>query len=1279
LNTAVTKNLNEQLHDLRYYHNPSAIAGGKAPPRGARIADHVTGTNGNGGAGQKHSTLANIHDKVWLEWDRATLESPRVDWRVSRIGYWGQCRALGIIAMNLPGVRANFPATRQQLAKEILETARRKNSDFQEEDYRHAHELKKNDHILSNKKDLLDYAPRTLKGLLQALLHTGPQNPIIPPIEVSRILRDATLRFLWDEIGQLDGFTPPAGITDDGLIEHLKNTSYQDPELCFWGIAKRIGLAPHFEALLGGSRLDQTGLSWLEPRINEYVRADDPVLPKDESGDIAGHVVQVMNCLQHTGSDVTGCAHIAVLQGSPFSGKRAVVGDFLRSLKPADPTGDIGLVCIDPRTRTRRESMPVLCLQTRDFDEISLSLQVLIFLERLDAKRCNRPVGKQEDIFKRRVQELERGGGQPGLQVFLDQIMPLHANNPALFIFMDVHDNSNTDIRFIIQRHSIRQLIETLFETRAGSRFLLTSRDASAKGDRTVSTEDFIRQHRHEVIPIETTTFARLRWYVEQDKLDEFNKAAEDNGFEAISDLEAGGNLLMLLAVLYAQPCMSKEGFFDFLKAALEEGDDPEEMLRRTANRLLATWHDQGLLPYILLILAADDGMMAATLETCVRDWGKQDNGLNKCSYEEAFAKLDALSILGRGLFLSHKTSPEFFGEEMRFDEPSFQEHRDDFHRYQLDGTIAHELRKAIWEDGNKNYLRLAYRLVACQSRSRARYRSLRGTSIQQGFLQKLPERSLQSFISLLLSLSPKPTEPAKPRSTDTEAHQPVLTLATPKVFSIKKNFDQTTAIQYAYYVVLKQEVDKDNALSMQHDADLLRMRLYTLLCANPGDVGYWDPADVTFNRGELPAVLRDATLQHLADFPAQDRSDVFTALGLSAFYTQQHQVLRWAEYCLREELAKEPEVAENLSRVIAARSDLEATAGHGFKREYEPKHPKTKRTYGFKTAKGLIYAQSSLKRDLALLCPDLPLEILADVALAEVPRAQAAAWLRLQPRRLLLRSLIAPSDVSLELRLLREIEGRYLSTTKQTRSHIQHGRTGRLMMCLESGNFPVETALTSALLQKATDKGDLLQCMGTLVHANVSRLRGYSGSERILTVLDHGRHLMLGNKIGAARRAVTEARRLCYASTASDTVRLETLLVETTILMAHLECQIADKGVTERHTLELDILHRKLGFLDAITEAYGLKMVRYTLQVMAERWMRLNAVVGDWDTRQTAVKRVRALTRPDLEALVKDHEAQGARAQIEETLIVLRKTTIEPGEGEKSAAAADMGLAAGV
>lgn len=1134
----------------------------------SRLSKHVTHAHQKLLKDPKNDALkklTNIHDEFWLVWEDVSVAEPKRV--VRRIGHWGQCWALmGLWSLVAADEAPIAPAA---LANRILAEYK----DMLDVSWKHVLEGEK----FIDGKGLMSPYPlfEEDKALLTYMLGSGVDASNIPDAKRAAKLLTLVVAFVRQRLAASASFSSAHAMDSQIILSTLKTRDFSNPETCFWGLVEALGIRAAVDRRENDAKSvpQQTGISSVEQGIWTYATSLDNVKTRGIPDEIAEAIRNIRLTIGYLGKAYSDQAPVAILSGPSHAGKKAVIGDFFKQLLARDSNrSNVHLECKEEGTN-RSYLLPILCLQTRSRDYYSLCVEVLAFLERVIAQAKGEKIQSQEQDVRERRDRIEKYGGSASIQDLLQYIETLHQNPmaAALFIFLDVRHSANTDIGALIGRQGVRRLIEVLVSSNSGSRFVLTTRKA----------HDFAELPHHE-IRLGPAKIDRIAWYLNdeaerdfQEAVVAFNSSNSARSLLAHKDRSMSGEVLMALAVLFELKIKPPDEFLELMHDAIAKSQptaNSAAILQPLVRTMLQGFADGSLLPYVALIAGSDDGLMENTLHTCADQWRREDPSVPMLDWEQGRAAIEALTLVSRGLFLRRRQPTDFVAEEVRFGEPSYSINPGYFETLAFDATFHEQFRVLLGSDNTWGpIMRQAYRLVGAQARMRAEVRHLRGVPFSRKATLPVSERNIQSYVALLLSLgptdSPSGSHAGGGNQIDIDRAISMNSLdvngGAEAAFQIGSNFEPRASLRYARDVLLKREIDRNHQLSMTYDADHLRLQLYVLLCAPPGLTVHWDrerflSAD---SRLAVPAELQELELQlhrndsHLGVFNLVERAEVFTGLGMSAFFTGHLNILKWAEQRLWEIYNKEPVALEGLSRLIAARCDSQALMGRDWVRHHwdsnKPrilhclKHLRQEMDSLFGTT-----ASETAGRD------DLPKSVLTC-------EARTSAWFRIKLREIDLRRLSYPNfdPRSATLRLL-QIEEDAARRWNRHRGFLRNGRSGRLAARLLSADFPIYA-------DKEALPNEVIDFLASVRNANVERLSIYGGSERVFTLIDSARALLASSKELRLRKggqhevdqedkealdAAIRARRDCLRGSSSDLARLGVLVMESATILTLIE-----------------------------------------------------------------------------------------------------------------------------
>lgn len=1164
--------------------------------------------------------LDRVHDTCFLIWEDAVAKD-----KVKRIGYWPQCFALGVLWSLVQKSTPYADHSSDRIAAAAIEHGW-DNKWITADAPKHSLIVEKKGlpwHVgIDSKQEKLCLS---YEETLTLFLRTRQDKASIPCFRMAEAVHRSFLSFVFLHLSNSDEFKPNSEISEEDLVEHLVKEDYESPMVCFQGMVSFLGIGKQVRDFDSGES-GQRGHSWIEPSIWRYVTSIENDKRRIADAGIKQAVTNIDNTLRLPSDPEKNERRLVVLEGKTHSGKKAVIGDFLKLVHDRCHTPDLRYT-VQKQDSGDYASLPVLCLQTKNRDAVTICIEVLVFLQRL-AQSKPQP---QDEVCQARWAILDQSGSAQRLSDLLSLIQEAHQAHPALFIFLDAQPVDTTDTRNLLKKMRIDNLITAMNDGHKDSRFLLTTQDE----------QKVIGTLEDTSIPLEQPTFKRLAWYLTDKEEKEFAAFAKDK-VDGLKGRTVDGNALLVLSVLFSKKSLQEDAFLKLVENCVNQtgrrGSKPLDDLCRC---LISIWEQEKLLPFIALILASDDGMMQSTLEELTQEWRDCNGSLQALSFADGLNEIKQLSQRGRGLFLRLLPPAAYIQEELRFTEEDLFDSFDQYQTWNFDSGIVATLRRLMsTEDRTSDIMREAHRLVAKAARSRARYQQLKGVTVRREYGPRLPERSIQAYVSLMLSMT---TQAEYSIGKESFVGSVPLTLATSRVFALDgAGYHQPTALRYAYHVLIGEETDPGHKLSMTLDADFLKLQLFTMLCANPGSVKFWDDTWYMANQDRLPAELEEATLDHLEVFPKSDQADILASLGMAAFYCNHLPILMWAEARLFERRSDTAQLAEQLSRLISARVDMECQLGRPIGRRLRARNTTIIRDYDeVPQFHSLVDVHEKLRRDIDVICSNITQsgDLKGDIGSFDF--AEVSAWLRLKTRVLLLEQLIDPTaraEIAFEELIL--LENDFLAEKKSSRSIAQHGRTGRIQLKSRTHNFPILCDCASDPRFEIPE--ELKIRTRRMVHANVSRLSQFSGSERALSLNDHARYLMLDNQKKPASRAASEARRVAFQGLSSDTTRLEVLMLETAVQLAQSEDEALSAS---RRTDSLSRVVANLALLDRLLSANDMEFEKVFLHVLAWRacqmGTKLKVDVQMWDASDQlylAIDRARGYEAlglvPKLEAL---------------------------------------------
>lgn len=1050
------------------------------------------------------------------------------------VGYWGQVWALGLLwSLVAKGADPKL-ANSAQLAEHVCKSL---SKPFPE------HELADTFKNTKKEKDRLLTTPARS---LQYLLGTGNlgQSHFFPSSEMSRQVRNEFAKFVLDALYNDDGLRPEQSQNINDFINELDSPKPTVQE-CFISYVSHLGLTARVHKREDAAKPLQVGYSYIDSKMWDYVasnrRTAGPPAPyqgDEKLGDVFGHLMQIAQ-----GNGPRG----AVLLGNAHDGKKSVIGDFLKTLY--EPTKPIQFHC--SRGQDKLE-LPVLCLSAADCDIYELFVHVIIFFDRIRGKVTE----LHEVAVEERLHTFDLLASPPDIDTLSKQLEDLLQDEdtpPALVILVDVETRTD-ELRRMIRRNDTTRLLGALCRgQRDNSRLLLTASECPELPGVTPKT-----------YTMPQPVGQQLSWYLNAEQNQVFKTPEFQSKIAHLLYLPCSGKLLLALGVLVGHKSYPAPTFASLMGLAITlEERKAGDGLVLVCKAIVRLWEQDKLLPWAALIMASEDGMTEETLKECLTDWRNHDPKLEALDADSAVVRLRDLSHLSQGFFLERTNSTSFFEEEARHDEQVGATHVD---LLAFETSCAAALRAAVKQSkefAREKTIRMANRYVAIQARRRARYRSLSWRVLRRSG-QQVPERTVQSLIALLLSIEKIEDPQPLPKNMD-------LRLLSDRVFTVDPDkFDPIIALNYVVQIMLRQEADQGNKMSMSLDTDKLRLSVYALLFAPIGVRRTWENGVIEPDK--LPIFMKESLALHLNCFSLSDQAGLLTSLGMAAHYSGHFPILFWAEWQviqLEGKYGSLNELALAKTRLAAARLDLEMRIGsrsmaakylaktisapaqdlgESTKNESDfdtqsnvssrpistksPNFRKVKRAIegGFDTSgpkSGVGALEFNWRKYLTNIAPALEQMDPKAVGVTAFDRL-VVRFYRLQSFAGSIDNL-PPNHTSVQGRL---------------------GRTGRIALELELHGFPY-------FFQKeeiVSNLDTLVSHADTLLHANITRLTVYGGAERSLVTIDLALALLLRRDYEAAIRAAREAKNLALRGTAGYAIKLEILLSQVAITLCAVE-----------------------------------------------------------------------------------------------------------------------------
>ena len=788
---------------------------------------------------------------------------------------------------------------------------------------------------------------------------------------------------------------------------------------------------------------------------------------------------------------------LVVLHGEESAGKKAIVRHLMHSAAArADghPLYRMPETEDDPARYT-----PIFAIQAKRRTYVDLVRQVCRFVVRYHNEFATDDERVSIDV------DLEIWEGL--------QIIREYHRQPALFVMTDVEIAPENRLRPHIRDSGFRRLLSALFDGHKQSRIIITT------------TADWDRLHPSvqaglpiaTAFPVRPPSLTELKYFVRPE--------LQALSFPETWQARLRGHVLVALGAYISL----HDGIPADLYKALEPMNKQkvQEPVRKAFRADLYDWlrdkvGEEGLLPALTLIALSEDGLRSDTLHEALAQWRQVNEDVEAFTSPQSLEeKLTQFGVRTGSKFLK-------YSKMVRYDKDEYgpeEAHTEDDKVWEFDPLVAQRFILAV-QTKDPPFARIANRIIAIAARRRAQNK--KRMSSQSGRYDTTADgsRDIQSFTSLLASI---PMAELAATSNDDAPGLPLLST----VFTLGKNFNARNSFRYALYAQLRDDVDRENRMTMVDDEDDLRLHLYLLLLQTLGQRHNLE--DETLKLGiDVPAHLNG-----LIDLP--DIFDLFMTIGLSAFHAQRPDML-WTAIAAATDLVNReaPGLIDDLARLWSVLFDYYILRGESEGRFVSAEalgdqkgHQKTLRELEV-----LISDRFSSEEDL-LLQSGAALR-----ASISTDPYRVAAWLRLRMRVAELTSLINP-DRSVAMFLyerLWEIDNILAERARPGRGMIVAGRTARhyIRFLFRSPAFHNER--TNPAFE--AERQQSLETIAALIEVNSARLRRYAGADRVGVLLDQARWYYFKGDLTSAVKYAGLADSRSFMTNVSHNGRLDVLVM---------------------------------------------------------------------------------------------------------------------------------------
>jgi hypothetical protein len=808
-------------------------------------------------------------------------------------------------------------------------------------------------------------------------------------------------------------------------------------------------------------------------------------------------------------SALAGQPRLIMISGEPFLGKKAKVKGLLRMIAEDSDAFVYDLVQ-DGKLIAR---LPIRAWSARRLHYRELVERVHDFLEQYHLAQPNtgaRPSSSPSTP----------GTARP-LDEMIERINGLFRHLPAVFIFTDVDAFGENYARNVVRDiGTIEQLIRSLLDANKRSRIIITTAESAKQNNRKM-----IAFPLRKPIKIDPPSVAEVRQFLRPNL-----RSAEPLKILYGSDATVRGDDLVSLAALVNLtgstglvghvPEETLEALQKFLEAEVDRRDAARKGIYR---HILDAISDRGMIHPIALVAASEDGVRPDSMLYLLDHWRAHDPTVPEFTTLEALERaLKQLSDEVGSRFLRRTGITRYDVEEYDIHEV----HSPTDLVWEMDPLVSISLLETL-RRFDRRLAAVAHRLIARIARMRSQQKKVLMRSPTGLRASEDGPRDIQCYVNLLAGILFE-------EGSDLEIDGPPLRLSEPEIFSIVDEvFRPARALRFAVDCLLKEDIDHDYRLTMVFDEDALRLDLYLLLFQELGQV--YAPE---FEPLCLPAALP----LHLDSgiFSDDELLQLMNSVALAAFHAQRFDVVNGIKELAADIEARMDEAGlpGKLARLWCSHIDAAILRG------------------GLPDGGGhrgtLTYVRKLLRQYFPGLADCEP--VAADIPTDRLDHYRT--YLRLLAREAELCSLIYP-DREVAARLYRRIE--IIETVLASANH-QHdpvvlsGRVGRryirFLLHDESVSGP----------RGATNGGraQILAKVESLLSVNKSRLRRFSGADRVGVMLDMARLYVVQGTLDKAHEYAEKAKRRAFSGSVSHGGKLDVFHVLAFVKLELVERQMA-------------------------------------------------------------------------------------------------------------------------
>lgn len=926
----------------------------------------------------------------------------------------------------------------------------------------------------------------------------------------------------------------------DELIDDGKPRAISSRDALLETLAERLGVEDVHEELPPAARSDEC--HYFGTGFENYAMKSTKG-NRDRAYDVEEAVNTIVDALRQLSLKGRNRYQHYVLHGPEQMGKKSVIGDFLRRMRVTAESHD-SPTCYFPLfddDHVVSRKLPIFAVVVQRLSYHDLLAHVFAFLKRITDRDERREI--EEIVTETRARAAKRTGPSRVLQDIND--MHGESDAAALFVFADIGGMSRDAFRRKFYDPGFFRLLSTLSRSNQSSRFLLTQTSGTVD-DWPI---DPCSVGKLMLGSMPKSTIGRFDWYPDSETLERYQNAIHPELLltDARQAAEIPGDaLLTLSALMVMKPDNDAiiEAFNDVLDVVSDDTRDNETSVTLTLGKLIDALIEQDLLIATTLIAAAaltNDGLLEESLEILLDHWHEvYDRPIDPNAVAPSFSRImDGLGQLSRGtqdLFVLIGDIRSYNPLEMGFSDrdPAKQ------HSLRMNRSTAKKFIDTLISTGHDLTTRRAFRQIALAARRRAQITRMREEP-PPGARPSDTKRNIQSLLALLASL---PATGLPDQRTKDNASIGNLRLRTGDVFHDDPDHSPDISFAFAVLILLRQDIDFRNQLTMVTDEDETRLSLYLTLFLPLGRFHVFNSHQLRSSacRALLPEKIPD----HLRNvLHPHELAELLLTVAISAFHSQLEEVVAWAVELSQTVSSERQEGLEMFSevrtRIDCVRFDAALNQSTCF--------PPSKRTEDnpgdLMTVRDEIRAAWRAWAERFVANHDG--EIASQVArLLQAPRvisperlsgnAQSDLFGIGQPASAAPKRQPSASDAINGMRLLvrlTEAEWMTLGDQAETRllcaeiARMEHeftrltsdsvdpvvmsGRSGRRLVRALTGDTAVFALPSKSLV---SDQDDLVR---QILQANIARLGTYSGAERLGALVDHTRwHVFCGQEVEA-------------------------------------------------------------------------------------------------------------------------------------------------------------------